>query len=206
MSTIYNPTNNPGDYQMVDTGSKSDILQDKHFANSTLEDSQCSWSPICGNSTLKLDIKELILKMPEKQLYDLLRIRLNCPVLEENVQEGMEDDREYWLPSYSVDRLHSEISRIVTTITVNGKKIHVNKYYNRALKIFKFISIAKSEVEFIINISDLSTRLIVELKTLDKTTVDYVLKLAVCGIFENISTERYRRLGVAKRLKVRLDR
>ena len=194
---------------MVDTSLKLQNPRIKSFVDSALVDSQLYPEVVCStnrDSTLKVNIKELFLKLPDKQFYDLLRIRLNGPVLEENVQEGIEDDREYWLPSYSVDQLHREISKVVTTITVNGKKIHVNKYYNRALKIFKFVSIARSDLEFIINISDLSPRLIAELKTLDKTTVEYVLKLAVCGIFENISSERYRRLGVAKRLKVRLDR
>lgn len=153
-----------------------------------------------------MDIKELFLKLPEKRFHDLLRIRLNGSVLEENVQEVIEDDREYWLPSYSIDQLFSEISRTVTTITANGKQIRVRKYYNRALKIFKFISVTNSDLEYIIDISDLSPRLIAELKTLDKMTADYVLKLAVGGIFENINSQKYHKLGFAKRLKVRLDR
>jgi hypothetical protein len=70
----------------------------------------------------------------------------------------------------------------------------------------KFISAVKSDLEFIIDISDLSTRLIAELKVLDKTSVEYVLKLAAGGLFENINSKRYHTRGFAKMLKVRLDR
>jgi hypothetical protein len=151
-------------------------------------------------------IIEEFLKLPEIQFYDLLRIRLKLPALAEYADTVLEDDREYWVPSYLVDQLHGEISRVRIYITVSGKQIHVRKYYNRALKIFRFISVATSDLEFVINISDLSPRLIAELKTLDKISADYVLKLAVGGIFENINPQKYHRLGFAKRLKVRLDR
>lgn len=163
-----------------------------------------SLSPYSENNTTNL--KELFLFIPDKLFYDLLRIRLKLPELPESVHITMDDKREIWLESYTTDQLFKEISIAREIITSNGKEIHVRKYYNRALKIFKFINIAKSDLEFVINISDLSPRLIAELKTLDKISVDYVLKLAVGGIFENINSKLYRSLGFEKRLKVRLDR
>jgi hypothetical protein len=150
--------------------------------------------------------KKLFLELPDKIFYDLLRIRLKLPVLKESNQVAVEPEREYWVENFTIDRLFNEISRTVEIIAFNGKRITVRKYYNRALKIFKFISFAKSDLEFVINISDLSPRIIGELKVLDKVSVDYVLKQAVGGIFQNINSERYYSLGFAKRLAVRLDR
>ena len=163
-----------------------------------------SLSSYSENNTTKL--KELFLNIPDKLLYDLLRIRLKVPELPESAHISIDEEREIWLESYTTDQLFKEISRTIEIVTSDGKVIHVRKYYNRALKIFKFIDIAKSDLEFVINISDLSPRLIAELKTLDKISADYVLKLAVGGIFENINSKRYHSLGFAKRLKVRLDR
>ena len=135
--------------------------------------------------------KKLFLELPDKIFYDLLKIRLKLPVFKERDEVEVEPDREYWPESYTIDQLFNEISRTVEIITFNGKKITVRRYYNRALKIFKFISFAKSDLEFVINISDLSPRVIAELKVLDKISADYVLKQAVFGIFQNINSERY---------------
>jgi hypothetical protein len=104
------------------------------------------------------------------------------------------------------DQLCSELSKTIEVVTNNGKDIRIRKYYGRALKIMKFICIAKSDLEFIIDISDLLSKLIAELKVLDKMSAEYVLKLAAAGIFENINAKRYHSRGFAKRLKVRLDR
>jgi hypothetical protein len=198
---------------MTNTGSKSDKLENKPFVDSVLENHKQDIRSIPRSlnvnnypNVLREGIKELFLELPEVQFLDLVRTRLKPANSEDSIQESIEDDREYWLPSYLVDRLHGEMSRTKITITASGKQIHIRKYYNRARKIFKFISIAKSDLEFVINISDLSPRLIAELKILDKMNADYVLKLAVGGIFENINSKLYQRLGFAKRLKVRLDR
>jgi hypothetical protein len=146
------------------------------------------------------------LKLPDKIFYDWLRIRLNLPVLKESNEVEVESEREYWGESYTIDQLFREISSTIETVTVEGKKIRVRKYYNQALKIFRFTNITKSNLDFIINLSDLSARLIAELKVLDKVRADYVLKQAVGGIFENIDSNRYHSTGFVKKLSVRLDR
>ena len=193
---------------MTDTISISPKPKNKPCVGSVLEclthDEYVSLSSYSENGTTNL--KELFLIIPDTLFYDLLRIRLKLPELPERAHINVDEKREIWLESYTTDQLFKEISRTIEIVTSNGKEIHVRKYYNRALKIFKFIDIAKSDLEFVINISDLSPRLIAELKTLDKISADYVLKLAVGGIFENINSKRYHSLGFAKRLKVRLDR
>jgi hypothetical protein len=152
-----------------------------------------------------ISLKEF-LELPDKLFYCWLKIRLELPVLKESNQVVVEPGREYWRESYTIDQLFREISSTIEIVTVEGKKIGVRKYYNRALKIFRFINITKSNLDFIINFSDLSPRLIAELKVLDKMSADYVLKQAVGGIFENIDSKRYHSLGFAKKLVVRLDR
>jgi hypothetical protein len=91
-------------------------------------------------------------------------------------------------------------------VTVGIRRNHVYKYRDRALKIFELFRITNSNLDFVINFSDLSPRLIAELKVLDKKSADYVVKQAVDKIFESINSERYYNLGVSKRLKVRFDR
>ncbi len=193
---------------MADTISISPKPKNKPSVRSVLEclkhDEYISLSSYSENNTT--DLRELFLGIPDKLFYELLRKRLRLPVLKESVNADIDEEREYLLESYTTDQLFKEISKAGEVVTSNGKEIRVREYYNRALKIFKFIDIAKSDLEFVINISDLSPRLIAELKTLDKISADYVLKLAVGGIFENINSKRYHSLGFAKRLKVRLDR
>lgn len=162
---------------------------------------------VADNNTVNhnVSLKEF-LELPDRLFYDWLRIRLNIPVLEESNQVSIEEKREYFTNSFTIDQLFSEISRIVETVTIGGKKIKVRKYYNRALQILKFVNITKQDQEFVINISDLSPRIIAELKTLSKLDADYVLKQAVGGIFENINSKRYHSMGFARRLQVRLDK
>jgi hypothetical protein len=77
------------------------------------------------------------------------------------------------------------------------------KYYNQAKALRNWIPIARPPPEFIVNLSDLSTRVIAELKVLQNT--QDVLKQAVGRIFENIDAQQYH-LSIASQLKVGLDK
>ena len=85
------------------------------------------------------------------------------------------------------------------------KKVTICKYYSQALRLQKWIPIAKPAPEFNINICDLTPRIVVELKTLEKSGYDYVTKQAVGRIFENIDSREFH-LSIAQKLKVRLDK
>jgi hypothetical protein len=156
---------------------------------------------VADNNTVNhiVSLKEF-LELPDKLFYDWLRIRLNIPVLEESNQVSIEEEREYFTNSFTIDQIFSEISRLVEIVTIGGKEIKVRKYYNRALQIVKFVNLTKQDQEFVINISDLSPRIIAELKTLSKLDADYILKQAVGGIFENINSKRYHSMGFAKEI------
>lgn len=160
------------------------------------------------NNTVNCEIsfKKQFLELPDKKFNELLRIRFRLPVLKERNEVKVEPEREYWLPSYTIDQLFNEMSETVEIVTVGGKRNHIYKYHDRALKIFELVGNTKSSLEFVIKFSDLSPRLIAELKVMDKMSADYVVKQAVGKIFESINSERYHNLGVSKRLKVRFDR
>jgi hypothetical protein len=86
----------------------------------------------------------------------------------------------------------------------NGKCVTIHKYYNQAFRLRYWIPVAKKpapETEFIVNMQDLTTRIIAELKALDKDGSQYVLKQAVGGIFENINFRQYH-LSIARNLEV----
>jgi hypothetical protein len=74
------------------------------------------------------------------------------------------------------------------------------KYYRQALELRRRIPIARPPPEFVVNLSDLSTRVIAELKVLQDPDI---LKQAVGRIFENIDARQYH-LSIASQLKVRV--
>ncbi len=78
--------------------------------------------------------------------------------------------------------------------------------YNQALRLKKWIPIAKPPVEFVINISNLTTRILAELKALGPEESQQALKLAVVQkIFENIAGPKYTHRSITRNLRVRLD-
>jgi hypothetical protein len=158
------------------------------------------------NNTVNASFKKLFLELPDKLFYDLLEIRLKLPVFKERNEVEVEPEREYWLLSYTIEQLFNDMSGTVEIVTVRGKSNQVCKYRDRALKIFKSVGNTKSNLDFVINFSDLSRRLIAELKVLDKMSADYVLKQAVGKIFESIDSKRYCSLEIGKRITVRFDK
>lgn len=84
-------------------------------------------------------------------------------------------ERQWWTEAYVIDQL---FLRLATTkynshSSTRDCGITVYKYYNQALRLRKYIPLIPpntpeaKQVEFIVNLSDLSSRLVKELQALD---------------------------------------
>ena len=153
------------------------------------------------------DLEEQIIRLPDEQFYRLVAVRQNIPLSADQMRErGIKaDEREYWTEEYLVEKLFLRIAHTKESVIHNGKNATINKYHNQALRLRKWIPITKPAPEFVINISDLTPRILAELKTLDKCSYNYVTKQAVARIFEEIDFRRYH-LSIGRKLKVRLDK
>jgi hypothetical protein len=116
-------------------------------------------------------------------------------------------ERSWWTEAYLEDQLFLRLVGTKQTISHNDNNknvtISIYKYYHRALAIKKWIPIAKPPPEFVVNMSDLTPKMLVELKSLDDSYT--IVKLAVGRIFENIDFEQYH-LSIASKLKVRVEK
>jgi hypothetical protein len=74
------------------------------------------------------------------------------------------------------------------------------KYEERAKWLMHRISVYRPAPPFIVNLSDLTTRIKEELADLDDETLEYVLKESISRIFEGID-QRYFRLSVRRFLQ-----
>jgi hypothetical protein len=110
---------------------------------------------------------------------------------------------DLWTEECLIDELFLLLAATKKIVKQNDKFITVYKYYTQARQLMEWIRIANPTPEFIVNISDLTPRIISELKALDDPR--YVLKSAVGRIFENIDPRRYH-LSIARKLKVRLSK
>ena len=108
-----------------------------------------------------------------------------------------------WTEERMIDKIFLQLAETKHAITYSGKSITIHKYYSQALALRKWIPIAKPVPEFVVNMSDLTAKIIADLRTLDDS--QSVLKLAVGRIFENIDSRQYH-LSIARKLKVRLDK
>lgn len=133
--------------------------------------------------------------------------RLSIPFTrtEKEQREAVREEREYWTIGYLIDRLSERLASTKESITCEGRNVTIYKYYNQALRLWKWISIAKPTHEFIIYASDLPIRMLLELRVLDKATYKYVIKQSVGRIFKLID-ERYYRKHIERHLEVRLDK
>jgi hypothetical protein len=103
-----------------------------------------------------------------------------------------------------IDELFLQLATTKSLVSHNGRcGITVRKYYNQALALCKWIPIARPAPKFVVDISDLSARIVAELKVLNDPQI--VLKQAVGRIFENIDSRQYH-LSIASKLKVRLSK
>ncbi len=100
-------------------------------------------------------------------------------------------EHEWWTEERLIDELFLRLATIPA-----------HKYYNQALTLHKWIPLSKPAPEFIVNMSDLTPRLVAELQHLDDSYT--VVKLAVGRIFENIDSDQYH-MSIASKLRVRVD-
>jgi hypothetical protein len=158
------------------------------------------------NSSFNTAFINQMLRLPEKEFWGLVSIRLNVPQSKANLKELEDEHLEYWSWNYLVEEILLEIASLKVLVTHNDKQISIYKYYNQALRLKKWIPIAKTPLEFVINTSDLTSRVLAELKALGPEGSQQVLKLAVLYIFENIVGPRYTHRSILRNLKVRLDK
>ena len=160
-----------------------------------------------------------ILQLQEEQFWDLVDARLNRPkgirvltnILGEQYAQIIDlNDKpsivERWSELCLAEQLFLELATTKLIVSHNGNGtcgITVHKYYNEALRLRKWLIFSRPPPEFVVNLSDLSSRVIAELKTLDDPAD--VLKQAVGRIFENIDELQYHR-SIASLLKVRLEK
>jgi hypothetical protein len=133
-----------------------------------------------------------ILKLNDTKFWTLINTRLNLPNHSLVIERILNDnDIEYWHFGYLIEVLFLQLAKIKEILNYNGKKVSIYKYYNQALRMWKWIPISKPKAIFVINISDLTPRIYCELKNLDRYAAQYVLKESVKRIFENIDLKFY---------------
>ncbi len=113
---------------------------------------------------------------------------------------------KFWTETCLIEDIFLRLAgtKIIVKKHEDNKDVTVYKYYNQALRLRYRIPIYKPTPEFIVNKSDLTPRIMSELKSLDAKDSAVILKQAVGWIFANIDSRQYN-LSVARKLKVRLD-
>jgi hypothetical protein len=102
------------------------------------------------------------------------------------------------------DHLFLELATTKSIVSHNGTcGITVHKYYNQALALRKWILFSRPVPAFVVEKSDLSTRVVAELMVLQDSQI--VLKQAVGLIFENIDECEYH-MSIARFLEVVLQK
>ena len=128
-------------------------------------------------------LEDQMLKLSDEEFYRLVARRLNMPLSNDKINEVKIErahEREYWLKEFLIDELFLKIAQTKEVITHHDKSVKVHKYYSQALRNWKWLPIAgKHTPEFVINITDLTPRIMAELKVLDKISYNYVNQ-AVC--------------------------
>jgi hypothetical protein len=124
---------------------------------------------------------------------------------------------EEWTMEYLIDRLKQELataelknSKINTDLLdIDNSKfksyyclISSRKYINQAFHYLK-IGVSRPVPEFVVSLSDFSSKLIAKVALLDRQTRKFVIKQAVGRIFEDINSELYHN-SISRVLKVRL--
>ena len=161
------------------------------------------------------DLINAVLELPEKEFWDLVDIRLNRPkklqiIQQEDGQKQAaiidQNDKpssvERWTEQCLIDELFLQLATTKSLVPHNGRcGIVVHKYYDQAFALYKWIPIVRPVPKFVVRLSDLSTRVVAELRCLEDP--QQVLKKAVGRIFENIDELQYHQ-SIARNLKVEL--
>ena len=116
---------------------------------------------------------------------------------------------DFWTTERLVDELAFCLSSVASyVIQEDTNQIHItHKYSDQAEWMSHRMSVWKPTPEFVINVSDLTTRLKKELKQISSTpdTLNYVVTQAVARLFEGVNFELYHRSGIVGKLRWRLD-
>jgi hypothetical protein len=156
---------------------------------------------------------KIINNLPEQEFWNLVSLRLNTPLSKQNqiAEAKIPPDitqRELWTEEHLIEEIFLRLALTKQVIKHDANcGITVYKYYNQALILRKWIPVAKrpSVPKFVVNTSDLTVRLVAELKSLDDDGAQYILKEAVGKIFENIDERQYH-LSIARNLEVDLKK
>jgi hypothetical protein len=140
------------------------------------------------------------IKLPEK----LLTIDSNCTNLltlhANESQQSRQQTIEY--PSMTKSCLVDRVKKRLASIESEEGEYDNRKYYNQAHNLLK-IGAFKHVPYFIINLTDLSPDLVIELYNLGDRDRAFVLKQAVGRIFEDVNFDIYHN-SVSRALKVML--
>jgi hypothetical protein len=149
------------------------------------------------------DLVHAMLRLPEKDFWHIVGLRLNLPSQEQ--QNQIVDANvhiEYLTEACLIDELFLQLASTKQTIKHNDKCVTVRKYYNQALVLRPWIAVAVPTPKFVINSYDLTPKITAEIKPLNESK--YVLKEAVGRIFENIDFRQYH-LSISRVLEVDLE-
>ncbi len=118
---------------------------------------------------------------------------------------------DFWTVAATKDELTFQLSTVRSfTINENTKAIHItHKYNEQAEFVLYHINIYNPRPEFIINCSDLTSRLLSELKRLRRSshrTFDKIVTEAVEAILEGVNERYYHLSGIAGKIRWRFDR
>ena len=114
---------------------------------------KCFQDKVTDSSFINTAIINQMLRLPEEEFWRLVSIRLNVPLSKANQKELGDEHREYWSWNYLVEEIFLQITSLKVLVTYNGKQISIYKYYNQALRLKRWIPIAKPPVEFVMNAS-----------------------------------------------------
>jgi hypothetical protein len=110
---------------------------------------------------------------------------------------------KFWTEACLIEDIFLRLAGTKILVKHEGKDVSVYKYYNQALRLRYQIPVYKPTPEFIVNRSDLTPRIISELKSLGADDASVILKQAVGWIFSNIDSRQYN-LSIARNLEVTL--
>jgi hypothetical protein len=125
-----------------------------------------------------------------------------------DILSGQQGEDEVWFDSYLIDQIHIALAKAtgdsdeVGTTTSGTGAARPRKYLEQARKLLPVAFLGKSP--FIINVSDLTPRIVDELSKRDADSRGYILRQAAGRIFEEVNFDLYH-LIVAKGLRVRLE-
>ena len=114
------------------------------------------------------------------------------------VEEKIRVAKEAWSTGRLIDELFLELDNVKEIDEKIG--LTKRKYEEQAKWLMHRLLVYRPALAFIINLSDLSTRIKEELAALNNELLNDVMLAVICRIFENID-ERYFRLSARRFLK-----